>query len=535
MGLSRENVRETERERFFTLSLDMLCISSADGYFKHLSPAFTRTLGWSVEELLARPFIDFVHPDDRAATLREVDRQTAAGEKVLQFENRYLHKDGSWRTLSWRSVPYEGGTMYATARDVTEQHRARAELVRAKEDAEAADRAKSAFLATMSHEIRTPLNGVLGMLELLGLTQLDADQRASLEVVRRSGESLRRIIDDILEFSRIESGRLEICPEPTSLAAMVAGVRDIYSSLASAKGLAFVQRVDRRISPALAVDAGRLQQILNNLASNALKFTLKGRVAIAADLVARSEAEDTVRFTVEDTGIGIAPADVRRLFQPFMQGERDTTRRFGGSGLGLAISRRLAELMGGTLDMASEPGVGTTVTLVLPLRRVDPGLLAERQAGAGSQASRAGRPAPSVAEAEALRALVLVVDDNPLNQRVLCAQLQALGYASETAATGAEGLERWRSGRYALVLADCHMPVMDGYELARSIRCVEAEAGLARTPIVACTANALRGEDAACREAGMDDYLCKPVELAALDAKLLRWLPINDAQGAPVP
>jgi PAS domain S-box-containing protein len=527
--------RVAERERFFTLSLDMLCISNADGYFKHLSPAFTRTLGWSIEELQARPFIDFVHPDDRAATLREVARQVAAGEKVLQFENRYRHQDGSWRILSWRSVPYEGGYMYATARDVTEQHRVRAELVKAKEEAEAADRAKSTFLATMSHEIRTPLNGVLGMLELLSLTQLSFEQRASLEVVRQSGESLKRIIDDILEYSKIESGKLEVCPEPASLAALVAGVRDIFSSLASAKGLTFGIHVDPRISPAVSVDAVRLQQILNNLASNALKFTLRGSVTLAAELVTRTDDEDVVRFKVADTGIGIAPDDLQRLFQPFVQGGRDTTRRFGGTGLGLAISRRLAELMGGEVEMTSQPGAGTVVTLLLPMKRLDPGALPRRNGGGIQARLRERRPAPTATAAQTEGTLVLIVDDNPLNQLVLASQLEMLGYASEAASTGVEGLERWRTGRFALVLCDCHMPVMDGYELARRIRRAEAEQHLARTPIVACTANALRGEDATCRAAGMDDYLCKPIDLTELDTKLVRWLPIPETAGAAAP
>jgi two-component system sensor histidine kinase EvgS len=191
--------------------------------------------------------------------------------------------------------------------------------------------------------------------------------------------------------------------------------------------------------------------------------------------------------------------------------------------------------MGGAIGMASEPGLGTTVTFDLPMERLDPAALPRRAAGAGAPRARERGRTPTVAEAEARRTLVLVVDDNPLNQRVLCSQLDVVGYASEAASTGVEGLERWRSGRFALVLCDCHMPVMDGYELARRIRHAEAEAGLKRTPIVACTANAMRGEDAVCRAAGMDDYLCKPIELADLDAMLARWLPIPERAGAALP
>jgi len=519
---------EAERERFFTLSLDMLCISNSDGYFKRLNPAFSTTLGWSIDELLTRPFIDFVHPDDGAATLREVERQVAAGEKVLKFENRYLHKDGSWRVLSWRSVPQPGGFMYATARDVTEERKLQAELTQARDEADRANRAKSVFLATMSHEIRTPLYGVLGMVDLLGMTNLDEEQRSSIDVVRKSGETLQRIIDDVLEFSKIEAGQLDMQQETVSIAALVAEVRNAYAGTASGKNLVIDHRVDPRISPAVTVDGVRLQQVLNNFASNAIKFTPRGRVSITADLVGRADGIDTIRFAVKDTGIGIAPEDQARLFQPFAQAERDTTRRFGGTGLGLTICQRIASLMGGTIEMQSERGVGTTLLLVLPLPIADPAGLPARSGDVSGQMHQVMyRHAPGVKEAEAQKKLVLIVDDHPVNQKVLRMQLDSLGYAAEVAGSGAEGLQQWESGRYALVLADCHMPVMDGYEFARRVRELEAKSGAKRTPIIACTANAARGEAEICVAAGMDDYMCKPIQVAALEAKLAQWLPLS--------
>lgn len=517
---------EAERERLFTLSLDMLCIASSDGYFKRLNPAFSRALGWSLEELMARPFIEFVHPDDHTATLKEVERQVAAGESVLRFENRYRHKDGSWRVLSWRSVPQPGGFMYATARDVTEEHALRAELVKAKEGAEAANRAKSTFLATMSHEIRTPLYGVLGMIDLLSLTHLDSDQRATVEVVRKSGESLQRIIDDILEFSKLEAGRLEIRPEPVSILELLTTVRNAFSGVASSKGLVLQHEVDPRISPALSVDGVRLQQVLSNFVGNALKFTERGRVSIVAELLDRANGTDRVRFAVQDTGIGIAPEDQKRLFEPFAQAERDTNRRFGGTGLGLAISRRLAEQMGGTVELRSQVGKGTTMLVVLPMPIVDPGSLpAARTSGVIDRLRQAPQPPAEPGKAAAARPRVLVLDDHPVIQKVLRAQLKTLGYEADVVETGVEGLKQWESGRYGLILADCHMPVMDGYEFARRLRALESERGGARIPVIACTANALRGESDVCRAAGMDDYLCKPIELADLERALLKWLP----------
>jgi PAS domain S-box-containing protein len=533
-SLLETRARERERDRFFNLSLDLFCVANKDGYFKRLNPAFTRILGWSIEEGLAKPFLDLVHPEDREATLREVRRQVAAGQNVLHFENRYRHKDGSWRVLAWVSVPQPGGYMYATARDVTEQHHTQAELQKAKDEADAANRAKSTFLATMSHEIRTPLNGMLGMLELLGMTQLDIEQRSTVEVVRKSGESLKRIIDDILEFSKIEAGRLEIRPEAASVDGVLAAVRGIYSGIASSKGLLLDHTTDPDISPAVTVDAVRLQQILNNFVSNALKFTSAGSISIAARLVERGNGVERVRFEVRDTGIGIPAEQQRGLFQPFVQADNDTTRRYGGTGLGLTISRRLADLMGGTIELQSEPGQGTTIALVLPLPVADPrDLPAVPQDSPLAVATGARRRrAPTVARAQAEGTLILLVDDHVTNRMVLARQLNVLGYAVETAENGAQALELWRLARYGMVIADCNMPLMDGYELARRIREIEAEQGMKRTPIVACTANALRGEAAICLAAGMDDYLAKPVRLIELQAKVSRWLPIPEAPAA---
>jgi PAS domain S-box-containing protein len=522
---------EAERDRFFTLALDMLCIAGADGHFKRLNPAFTQTLGWSMEELMSRPFTELVHPDDIGPTLRAIAAATASGEAAGHFENRYRHKDGSWRILSWRTVPQPGGLLYATARDVTEQTYIRDELLKARDDADAANRAKSTFLATMSHEIRTPLNGVLGMLELLSLTELDAEQRQTVATVRRSGESLKRIIDDILEFSKIEAGRLDIQAEPASIADVVAGVRNIYASVASSKGLLLEHSVDARISPALVVDALRLQQILNNFVSNALKFTSAGKVSIAAQFFDREHGIERVRFAVTDTGIGIAADRQQALFQPFTQADTDTTRRFGGTGLGLAISRRLADLMGGHIEMESEAGKGTRLTLLLPMRIGDPADLPAALRVPGTAALpvvRRARPRPTREQARADGTLILVVDDHITNRELLARQLGVLGYRADTAEDGAQALRLWQNGDYGLLLADCNMPVVDGYEMSRRIREIEGREGRKRTPIIACTANALRGEAENCLNAGMDGYLAKPAQLVELQRKISTWLPLPD-------
>jgi len=405
--------------------------------------------------------------------------------------------------------------------------------VAARKEAEKANASKDTFLATMSHEIRTPLNGLLGMLELLALTRLDVEQKGTLGIARDSGHDLLRIIDDVLDHAKIAAGKLEIRPQPVSIADLACRVRNSYLGVASAKGLALVSVVDPLISPSLVADPLRVSQILNNFVSNALKFTAEGQVEIVAALVARSSGSDTIRLSVKDTGIGIAEDAQRRLFQPFEQAETVTTRPSGGTGLGLSISRRLTEMMGGTIKLESAPGLGTTISATLTLPISD-----TVAASSGGDETPAATPLRAAASPGA-SPLVLAVDDHPTNRKLLALQLGALGLRVQTAAEGREALDLWQAGAIDLIVTDCNMPKMDGYALARAVREIEARDGRARTPIVAWTANVLPGAAALCIASGMDDVLVKPTALAVLKAVLSKWLPAapaaDDATGPGAP
>jgi PAS domain S-box-containing protein len=775
---------EDQLDLFFALSLDMQCIAGTDGYFKRVNPAFTQTLGWSAKDFLARPFLDFAHPDDHASVLRAIER-LAAGENVLRIDIRYQHKDGSWRLLSWTAVPHADGLIFATGRDITE-HKAAMEQLRdnatrinaildtvadgivtinergivetinpaaerlfgytaaevighnvdmlmpepyhsqhgaylehyqvtgeqrvigigrmvegkrkdgsifplelavsemllgdgqhytasirditarkqielqlcvARDEAQQANAAKSAFLATMSHEIRTPMNGVIGMIDVLHQSSLKGYQVEIVDLIRESAYSLLDIIEDILDVSKIEAGKLELESAPMTVADVVEKACATLDHLAEKKRVELTLFTDPAIPAEVLGDAGRLRQILINLASNAIKFSSgqdrEGRVSVRAILVMRSPDQVVVEIHIADNGIGMDEEMLSKLFLPFTQADASTTRRFGGTGLGLVITRHLVELMSGEIAVQSAPGMGSTFTIRLPFAplpvKVDTGktespvtglscllvgnsqwltddiaaylthdgatverapdlAAAREQGGAGlpglwvwvldtgggalsldelhaiarmrpdqknrfvvfergqrrkprledddivrvdgnmltrgtvlkAVAIAAGRlhekqetpprgktdaafNPPSRAEALRQGRLILVAEDNETNQKVILYQLALLGFAADVAGNGCEALERWRSGDYALLLTDLHMPKMDGYELTQTIRAEEKDAR--RIPIIALTANALKGEAEHCRAVGMDDYLSKPVQLARLEAMLEKWLP----------
>lgn len=520
---------QSEHERILNSVSEGIHVLNLDGKIIFENPASATMLGYEIQELIGKPAHPTMHhtrADGSAypqcachiyATLHDGVPRHVEDEVFWRKDDTSFYVD--YVSTAIRDAAGEIVGVVVAFSDITERRQAEKLLNQAKEHAEYANRAKDSFLATMSHEIRTPLSGLLGKLEMLSLSPLNSQQVETLQTARDSGQSLLRILNDILDWSKIEAGLLQLSPQSTSTAKLIDGVVNTYSHVASSKGLVLWHHADPRLSPVHLVDPLRLSQVLNNFVSNAIKFTSKGEVEVRAELLDRQDGFEQVRFSVKDTGVGIAKYAQQRLFQSYGQATADTARMYGGTGLGLSISRRLAELMDGRIELESTPGQGSTfsITLTLPIIKIEP--------GESTTARTDVLSIQPIMQDVANAPTVLVVDDHPINRTLLVDQVEMLGLRAEGAENGESALALWREGRFGLVITDCHMPKMDGYKLTATIRKIEAEEGRPRVPIIAYTGNALSEENERCLAAGMDEVMVKPADLAQLRAILMRWLP----------
>ena len=437
------------------------------------------------------------------------------GDLVGNFNALLAEVDNGRKSLQVYQEELEG----LVAKRTFELSRANRELVVAKEVAEAATQAKSDFLANMSHEIRTPLNGLIGFLGLIGKTRIDKVQQEYLQICETSSQTLLAIINDILDLSKIEAGKLSIECLAFDLGYLIEQCILFYTPSAQSKGLRLILEIDRGLPAHLMGDPSRIRQILANLLGNAIKFTHSGAVTVSVKHEEGSDGSAHVEISVADSGIGMADEQLGQLFQPFSQGDATITRRYGGTGLGLAISHRLVAMMNGSIAVESTAGKGSRFTILLCLKEAvsDEALPPARPAE-----SRVAAAPVSLPKQESGQLRMLVVDDNEINRKLSTILLQQWGIAVDEAADGAAAVEACGRQHYDLILMDVHMPVMDGLEATRRIRLLQA--GGQQTPVVALTANALHGDRERYLSAGMDGYLEKPLAEAALRKTLEKWV-----------
>ncbi len=512
--LSDANDELERHERFLRAVIDSIpstvVAQAADGTIALANEATARFFAKPVDELQGANYADVVsatNPNAKSIIAEETEI-LLHGNPLLISEREIVSANGEVRIFEVVKTPVvvKKGTaeqILIVGNDITVRKEAEKNLIAARDAAEHAAKVKSEFLANMSHEIRTPMNGVIGFTDLLLSENLCPDHRDSALSIKASAESLLTIINDILDVSKLDAGGVKVESAPCSLAAICVEVIDQYRALAESKSLGF--RLDVRLDPGarFLTDAGKVKRVISNLVGNALKFTEAGTVSVEVDLIRQNQDIATVRIAVTDTGIGIADDQLVKIFTPFSQVDYSMTRRYGGTGLGLSLCKQLSELMGGSVSVQSEEGVGSCFTVDLPLKCTK---------------EEEGKKDETVELAAGLQ--VLVVEDNEVNQKIARRILERLGCEVIVANNGLEAVDYLIKKSCDVILMDCQMPVMDGLDATRKIRGFEAP--YRQVPIIAVTANAMAGDREKCMAAGMDDYIAKPIKVEALTGAMSR-------------
>lgn len=505
---------------------DILYVFNIKGELTKWNSNFEKFCGLTPEQMMHRGVAEFVCEEDRPNDIKDVMELFKTGLEIRLIRHDgvlvpFLCNGAALKNPSGEIIGFTG-----TGRDITERKQAEIALLQhekelqlAKERAEAANLAKSEFIANMSHEIRTPMNSVLGMAQLALNGQTDPRQRDYLEKIQLSGEHLLGIIDNILDFSKIDAGKLDLETTDFNLDEVRRNLLNLVAWKAAEKNIRLIFDFDPGIAHGLRGDPLRLSQVLINFINNAIKFTEQGEIVVRARTVEESENEILLRFEVQDTGIGMTREEMAKLFQTFQQADSSISRKYGGSGLGLAISRRLAVLMGGEVGVESTLGKGSLFWFTSRLGKTgEPELTLPKPEHGGLERSM------QAAKAAINGAHILLAEDNPFNQQVAVRFLQDAGAIVSVAGTGEEALDLLRRQHFDCVLMDVQMPVMDGFEATRQI-C--ADPALAGIPVIAMTANASKGDRESCFAAGMDDFIGKPFKLHTFYATLAKWLPVR--------
>lgn len=489
--IEKQTQRLKQSDRVFNLTIDMFCIAGFDGFFKYLNPAWEKTLGWSVEELLSKPWLDFVHPDDVKNT-ENIKSVIVDGKEIYRFENRYVCKDGTVKWLSWNSQPFpEENIMIGAVRDITETKRIEKELLKAKEKAEEADTLKSAFLANMSHEIRTPMNGILGFTSLLQEADLSAEnQKSYVDIIQKSGDRLLNTVNDIIEISKIESGEVVVVKSEVDVVSQLETLVAFFNPEARKKNIRIIVKNDINENDlTIQTDKNKLDSILSNLIKNAVKYTNEGKIEVGLEL-----KNTQVHFSCKDTGIGIPKSRQAAIFNRFEQADIEDKQAHQGSGLGLAIVQSYVEMLDGEIRVESEEGVGSTFYVSLPYEQ-------------GKKEEQIIPEEVKSSDSVKKNINALIVEDDEDSLLFLNVIIEGKVKNIITAKNGMEAIDACKNGfDLDLILMDIKMPVMDGIEATKKIREFNKD-----VVIIAQTAQVLNEEKQEIFDAGCNDYISKPI------------------------